>query len=303
MELDYEKSLREIQSRYNELFSRSSFKSIGDASNILEERRRLIRSGNKIGKLDPDIYDKDTRSVFELMFQYQQEIKRFFVTNGLSLTHVTEISPEKMIEGKIHRSICPNHYENEIGNWVFASSTPMDGRNPYLARCQQGMIRISENAYIYGGDNFEVVQNEEGKKILMLKRPNFVYELNPIDFTPVVSIERDKMSKLGLVFSEEWVSDSDVDISDGNTVRSVSEISDITELLKFYHIFSDVRENGIGRQVLSSRNKIVAFNTILENYSNGNLRYFNDEVGINASSLVKPIKKSSSKFDKDEEER
>lgn len=54
-----------------------------------------------------------------------------------------------MIGGKIRRSMNRvNNYETEQGDWTFASSEPVDGRNAYMAR-QQGMIYIGNNIYIY----------------------------------------------------------------------------------------------------------------------------------------------------------
>lgn len=59
------------------------------------------------------------------------------------LKHITSIAPEKLEGGVLRRSIDrANNYETEIVNGVFASSTPVDGNNPYVARNSSGMIRL-----------------------------------------------------------------------------------------------------------------------------------------------------------------
>ena len=113
------------------------------------------------------------------MKEYGEAIKKLFVENNIEITHITSVSPEKLEGGIIRKSIdITNHYAMERVDGVFASSSPIDGNNPYIARNKSGMIRLGKTTYyIYGGDNIEVVSDEEGKKHAMLRKPNFFITL------------------------------------------------------------------------------------------------------------------------------
>lgn len=84
---------------------------------------------------------------------------------GIDITHITSVSPEKMEKGRIRKSIDrANNYETERVDAVFASLSPIDGKNAYIARNSTGMIKLGKSTYIYGGDNIDVVLDENCKK-------------------------------------------------------------------------------------------------------------------------------------------
>ena len=79
------------------------------------------------------------------MKEYGEAIKKLFVENNIEITHITSVSPEKLEGGIIRKSIdITNHYATERVDGVFASSSPIDGNNPYIARNKSGMIRLGK---------------------------------------------------------------------------------------------------------------------------------------------------------------
>lgn len=175
------------------------------------------------------------------MLRYEQDIKRIFLENEETITHITNVSPNNMIGGRILKSIRrANNYETARENWVFASSIPMDGKNPYIARePESGIVLITKNAYIYGSDNMQIQQNDEGDRRVILKVPNYIYKINPQKFRPVVTLLSDNQ-KPYFEFSQEWISDEEVDISDAMQVLNVEKVTDVTEVVKNYQVLCDV---------------------------------------------------------------
>ena len=217
------------------------------------------------------------------MKEYSEAIKKIFVENNIEITHITSVSPEKLEGGIIRKSIDrPNNYETERVDGVFASSSPIDGNNPYIARNNSGMIRLGESTYIYGGDNIEVVSDEEGKRYAMLRTPNFIYYINPENFTPVCNLTISPYTqKPTFEFSEEWISSTEIDISNPKQVTKVEEVRDVTRLLEHFTILCDVNGQGIGIKAIQTRNKQKALEIIRENIEGGNIRNINQETRIN----------------------
>lgn len=221
------------------------------------------------------------------MKEYGEAIKKLFVENNIEITHITSVSPEKLEGGIIRKSIDrPNNYETERVDGVFASSSPIDGNNPYIARNNLGMIRLGEATYIYGGDNIEVVSDEEGKKYAMLKKPNFIYYINPEKFMPVCNLTTSPYThKPTFEFSEEWISSTEIDISDPNQFKKVEEVKDITKLLEHFAILCDVNSQGMGVKAIQTRNKQKALEIIREGMEDGSIRNINQEAGINVRKI------------------
>lgn len=250
---------------------------IDSALKFLQLRR------NNHGRSDGDFeLNDETKNVFSLMQQYNLEIKQMVMDSGIDLTHITTVSPDNMVGGKIRKSMDrANNYETQRVDAVFAASTPIDGSNPYLARNSTGMIYLGESRYIYGGDNIDVVTDENGEKRAKLKNPNYVYYINPDGFTPVSNLTIDsKTGKPRFEFSEEWISPNDVDIFDSTQIRKVVEVSDVTPLLHHFDVLCDVHSKGFGIVALRMGDKAEAFRMISNNIENGNIRYINREVGI-----------------------
>ena len=267
------------QQEYAKILATYILETIQRAFMILSERRKKVKLNDKKLTDDAEILDENTIRIFELMSQYEQDIKQIFINNGEIIIHITNISPDKMDGGKISQSVNrANHYETERGNWVFASSSPIDGWNPYIARdSKSGMILIGKKTYIYGSDNMQILQANKGENRVILKKPNYVYRIKPEKFRPVVTLMRDNDGKPYFKFSEEWVSDEEVDISDSKQVIGVEEITDVTELIKNYQILCDVSQTGEARRIISSSNREEAIKILLSSIRSGKLRYINGE--------------------------
>ena len=46
-------------------------------------------------------------------------------------------------------------YETERVDAVFASSTPVDGNNPYIAWKDGELVKLGDSEYIYGNNNID----------------------------------------------------------------------------------------------------------------------------------------------------
>ena len=226
------------------------------------------------------------KEVEGLLKRLKIEIKQAYIIHGKQLRHITTVAPEDLEDGRIKVSLNrANNYETEFGDWVFASSEPINGQNAYMAR-QRGMILITDNVYIYVGDIIDSREDEEAKKHAMLKRPNYSYEISPENFTPVVEIRQKRNGEPFFEFSKEWVSEEEVDIADQNQVSRVVEITDVTDLLYTYQVLCDVKryeegERLIGNIVRSCKTVQEGQELIEEYLRNGDLRYINGECGIN----------------------
>lgn len=151
-----------ITNDYNRRLNAFDRKAIDNALEFLQRRHQ-----NQGKAIDDIELDSEAKEIFELMTEYGQSIKRVFVDNGIDITHITSIAPEKLDGGVLRKSIDrANNYETERVDWVFASSSPFDGNNLYIARNSSGMIRLGKSVYIYGGDNIDVTQDSEGKNML-----------------------------------------------------------------------------------------------------------------------------------------
>ena len=291
--------LKKIQEKYNELLNYQSHNTIRKALDYLNKKKKAVAENKDLSQITLD--DNEVQKVFDLMQAYQQEIKQLFLEAGETITHITNVSPENMRDGKIKRSMNrANNYETDIGNWVFASSNPMDGKNPYIARNpRDGMILIAPNTYIYGGNNIQVQSDKHGQRHVVLEKPNYIYHIKPDNFSPVVTLVSNKNGDATFAFSEEWISDYDIDINDSNQVSYIEEISDITEVVSNYQILCDVNKTGEAIRIRNCKSRNDALNQLLQSIRNGKLRYINGEANINISAwvqnqgLIKSIAKST----------
>lgn len=277
--------LNKKSEEYQKKLSMEKFENIEKAFQFLQDNKRRVYLGERVN-LEEDlktIDDPDTKRILELMLSYKQDIKQIFLNSNETLTHITSVSPENMINGKIAKSKNrANNYETERGDWVFASSEPIDGHNAYLARkSQTGMILITDNIYVYGGDNIEVTQDEQGKNHVMLKEPNYVYRINPKNFEPVVTLRKDRNGKHFFEFSEEWVSEEELDISNPEHISDIEIISDITSIAQNYQILCDINMTQEAWKIRSCRTREEGLQKLRESIEKGNLRYINGEADIN----------------------
>lgn len=278
----YRDKIKLINIDYSQKLQGYDRKAIDNALDFLQRRHQNHGKNNNDIELDPE-----ASKIFELMTEYGQAIKRIFVDNNIDITHITSIAPEQLEGGVLRKSIDrANNYETERVNGVFASSSPIDGNNPYIARNSSGMIILGKSTYIYGSDNIEVTQDSEGKKHAILRQPNYIYHINPDRFNPVCNLNIDPRSHEPIFeFSEEWISDSEVDISDHSQVRSIEQVKDITSLLEHYTILCDTQNQGIGMKARQSKTKDEALKFIAMKIKDGSVRNINQETGINDRDL------------------
>ena len=278
----YKDKIRLITNDYSKRLKGFNRKAIDNALDFLARRRQ------NHGKDNNDIeLDAEAKEIFKLMTEYKQSIKRIFVDNSIDITHITSIAPEELEGGVLRKSIDrANNYETERVDGVFASFTPVDGNNPYIARNSSGMIQLGKSTCIYGNDNIEVTQDSEGKKHAILRKPNYIYYINPTSFNPVCNLTIDSISHEPVFeFSEEWISDSEVDISDPSQVRNIEQVKDVTNLLEQYTILCDVQSQGIGIKARQLNNKSDALEFLETKIEDGNVRNINHETGINDKEL------------------
>ena len=94
-----------------------------------------------------------------------------------------------------------------------------------------------------GGDVLDVETGEDGSKHAVLRNPNYIYRINPKNFTPVVTLNTRNNDGPTFLFSHEWISDQEVNLSDPEQlIGEVEEVRDVTELLENYHILSDTKQ-------------------------------------------------------------
>ncbi len=278
----YKEKIELLTHSYSRRLKDFSKESIDNALDFLH--RRQINHG----KSDNDIELSDeAKEIFKLMQEYGQSIKKIFVDNNIDLTHITNIAPEKLEGGEIRKSLDrANNYETERVDAVFASSSTVDGNNPYIARNNSGMITLGRSTYIYGSDNINVTQDSEGKKHAVLKQPNYIYHINPASFTPICNLTINPHTHQPIFeFSEEWISNTAIDIYNPNQMRGVDEIKDVTNLLEHYTILCDIQRQGIGIKARQLKSKEEALQYVAEKIKDGSVKNINQETGINDRDL------------------
>ena len=275
----YMDKIRLIGEDYSKKLQEFDKKDIDNAINFLKRRYE------KHGRDNEDIELSDeAKKIFDLKTEYSEEIKKIFVDNNIDLTHITSISPKELEGGVLRKSIgALNMYETERVDAVFASSTPIDGKNPYIAWKEGELVKLGDSEYIYGNDNIEITKDSEGKNHAMLKEPNYIYHISPEKFEPVCNFTIDKKTNESVFeFSDEWISDTEVDISDNNQVRKVEEVRDVTNILENHTILCDKYSQRIGMKAIKFGNKKEGMQFIAEKIKEGSVRYINGEAGINA---------------------
>ena len=275
----YMDKIRLLREDYSKKLQEFDKKDIDNAINFLKRRYQNHGRDNDDIKLTDN-----AKKIFELKTEYGNDIKKIFVDNNIELTHITSISPEKLEGGVIRKSFgVLNNYETEIVDAVFASSTPVDGNNPYIAWKDGELVKLGDSEYIYGNDNIEIIKDLEGKNHAMLKEPNYIYHISPERFEPVCNFTIDKTTNDPVFeFSDEWISDTEVDISDNNQVKKIEEVRDVTSLLENHTILCDKYSQRIGMKAIKFGNKKEGMQFIAEKIQEGSVRYINGEAGINA---------------------
>lgn len=274
----YEDKIRLLTASYSKRLEEYSEMAIENALDFIKQRQ--INEG----RADNDISLSDeAKDIFKLMQEYEDSIKKVFIDNNICLTHITEVAPDELENRKLRKSINrPNNYFTERVDGVFASSTPIDGRNLYIARNGWGMVRLADSTYIYGNDNINIIQDSEGKKHAILKQPNYIYKINPAKFKPVCNLTIDHYTHKPIFeFSEEWITNTEIDIRDKNQVLGIDKVEDVTSLLYNYTILCDKYSQNIGKTARKFQNSEQGLKYILEKIDDGSIRSINSETGIN----------------------
>ena len=274
----YRDKIRLIGEEYSKKLQDFDKKDIDNAISFLKKRYKNHGRDNE----DIELSDK-AKKIFDLRTEYGKKIKKIFVDNNIDLTHITSIPPKELEGGVLRKSIdVLNMYETERVDAVFASSTPIDGKNPYIAWKDGELVKLGNSEYIYGNDNIEITKDSEGNNHAMLKEPNYIYHISPEKFEPVCNFTIDKTTNDPVFeFSDEWISDIEVDISDNNQVRKVKEVRDVTSILENYTILCDKYSQRIGMKVMTFKNKEEGMKFIAEKIREGSVRNINEETGIN----------------------
>lgn len=282
--------LKELKKQYTERLKSQSHKAIEDALRILNYYHGLCQEDeHSTVRIDLKAMDKDTAQIFELINQYKIGIRDILIENGEVLTHISEVPPENIQDGKIKRSIkALNQYEDERDDWVFASSLPVDGTNIYIARKPEGIIKFTkDNDYVFGGDNMIVEQDEQGNNHVYLREPNYAYLISPLKFLPVVAIRKDSEGYPHFIFDDEWVSNEEVDLNDKKQVIGEPVvIRDVTDLVRHNQIFCDINLTNEGNNIKNAKNEEEGIALIKDGIHNGRLRYINGEANINVNNLL-----------------
>ena len=275
----YMDKIRIIGEDYSKKLQEFDKKDINNAISFLQRRYENHGRDNE----DIELSD-EAKKIFDLKTEYGNDIKKIFVDNNIELTHITSISPEKLEGGILRKSIDSlNMYETERVDAVFASSTPVAGNNPYIAWKDGELVKLGDSEYIYGNDNIEIIKDSEGKNHAMLKEPNYIYHISPEKFEPVCNFTIDKTTNEPVFeFSDEWTSDTEVDISDNNQVKKIEEVRDVTSLLENHTILCDKYSQRIGMKAIKFGNEKEGMQFIIEKIREGSVRYINGEAGINA---------------------
>ena len=275
----YMDKIRIIGEDYSKKLQEFDKKDINNAINFLKRRYENHGRDNE----DIELSD-EAKKIFDLKTEYGNDIKKIFVDNNIELTHITSISPEKLEGGILRKSIDSlNMYETERVDAVFASSTPAAGNNPYIAWKDGELVKLGDSEYIYGNDNIEIIKDSKGKNHAMLKEPNYIYHISPEKFEPVCNFTIDKKTNEPVFeFSDEWISDTEVDISDNNQVKKIEEVKDVTNILENNTILCDKYSQRIGMKAIKFGNEKEGMQFIAEKIQEGSVRYINGEAGINA---------------------
>ena len=275
----YRDKIRLIGEEYSKKLQDFDKKDIDNAISFLKKRYE------KHGRDNEDIELSDeAKKIFDLKTEYGEEIKKIFVDNNIDLTHITSIPPKELEGGVLRKSIdVLNMYETERVDAVFASSTPIDGKNPYIAWKDGELVKLGNSEYIYGNDNIEITKDSEGNNHAMLKEPNYIYHISPEKFEPVCNFTIDKTTNEPVFeFSDEWISDTEVDISDNKQVKKIEEVKDVTNILESNTILCDKYNKRIGIQAKNCKSREKRMQFIAEKIREGSVRYINGEAGINA---------------------
>ena len=111
------------------------------------------------------------------------------------------------------------------------------------------MFQVADGIYLFPYAKFKP---ENGR--LILPKPSYVYYMKSDEFTPVVTIRRDRNEKTYFKFGDEWIIPRDIDIT--KDVIDIKEYRDATPLLSNAQVISSSDEEIITRIYENFREKV-----------------------------------------------
>lgn len=265
---EYSKRLRELD---------KTTESVSRAISYLDKKRSLL-----LGLSTEEPSEEERRQgepAFSLMEEYKNAIKAFFKQNNLLLTSVRSSSPEEYPFGIIPLSRgLRTQFDEEVGDFFFASSTNIK-RNAYPLRLNaRGMLQVADVIFFFPYANFNP---ENGR--LTLPKPSYIYYMKSDEFTPVVTIRHDKNKEPCFYFGDEWTIPRDIDIA--KDVVDIQEYRDASTLLSNIQVISSSDEETISqlRRIYRERKPIKESFIVLANaVINGKAQYWNDILRTNS---------------------
>lgn len=169
--------------------------------------------------------------VKEVIQEFKTEMLEDLVENGATLNHVTKLTPKEM-GYTIKPSLAETIYNENLGNYVFASHEDSTNLSYAVRTSTGGMFRIGENMLLFPTNNNIEIMNGH----ILLKTPVYNYVLDIKYFEPVVTVRLDT-AKGGktptIVFDDEWVCSEPICVSD----KICTKIEDVTKILNYFKVF------------------------------------------------------------------
>ena len=265
---EYSKRLRELD---------RTTESVSSAISYLDKKRSLLL---RLSTEEPSEEERRKgEPAFLLMEEYKNAIKAFFKQNNLLLTSVRSSSPEEYPSGIIPLSRgLRTQFDEEVGDFFFASSTNIK-RNAYPLRLNaKGMFQVADGIYLFPYANFKP---ENGR--LILPKTSYVYYMKSDEFNPVVTIRHDKNEEPCFYFGDEWTIPRDIEIA--KDVVDKKEYRDASTLLSNIQVISSSDEETISqiRRIYRERRPIKESFIVLANaVINGKAQYWNDILRTNS---------------------
>jgi hypothetical protein len=278
---EYSKKLRELD---------KTTESVSRAISYLDKKRSLL-----LGLSTEEPSEEERRKgepAFLLMEEYKNAIKAFFKQNNLLLTSVRSSSPKEYPSGIIPLSRgLRTQFDEEVGDFFFASSTNIK-RNAYPLRLNaSGMLQVADDIYLFPYASFNPVNGR-----LILPKPSYIYYMKSDEFTPVVTIRHDKNKEPCFYFGDEWTIPRDINIA--KDVVDIKEYRDASTLLSNIQVISSSDEETISqlRRIYRERKPIKESFIVLANaVINGKAQYWNDILRTNSKygNLLRRLKEEN----------
>ena len=215
--------------------------------------------------------------IYKIYLTLQQEIIKILVKNDELITHIDTRSDKYVNEEQNGYLMVSNNRDNTFrtnrGNWFFAS-IDNDKDNSFFLRTA-GNPFIHQNELIFTTNIYDIKDNR-----LLMKKPNYVYYINPKDFLPVITIVHDG-TKARFVLSRELITTKNININDASIVKKIDCVKDVTYLLDKFQVFFYKDGYIINKDIFKKLDESNDISLIKEDYLNGKIVYVNSILKIN----------------------